>query len=346
MREGETTQRTVARTLGRYQVIKRIGRGGMGDVWLCDDPRLHRQVAIKTLPAHSLQDREYSQRFEREAQAAAALGHPHILPIYDYGEQPTPNGQVVTYIVMPYIAGGSLADSIATYQARHTLMPPQEAIGYLAQAAEAIDYAHEQGIVHRDIKPGNMLLRNDRWLLLTDFGIAHILSSVENLTQTGVGIGTPEYMAPEQAQGKAEAASDIYSLAVIAYQLLTGQLPFSAETAYATSIQHIIAPPPPPRQINPNLSPAVEQVLLHGLAKEPAQRPPSAQAFAAELRSALRNAPFAAAVDQATLPASGTGAASTPITPPLVSGGQGDGTVAVPPASTGITRRRVLIGGA
>src|SRR3989440_10269287 len=153
-------------------------------------------------------------------------------------------------------------------------------------------------------------------------------------------------MAPEQAQGKPEAASDNYSLAVIAYQLITMQLPFQADTPYAMTVHHIITPPPPPRQINPNLSPAVEQALLHGLAKEPAQRPPSARACVEEFRSALRNAPFVAAVGQPTLPASGTGAASTPITPPLVSGGPGDGTVAVPAASTGITRRRVLIGGA
>src|SRR5581483_10974253 len=137
MREGEVTQHTTNRTLGRYQIIKRIGRGGMGDVWLCDDPRLHRQVAIKTLPAQSQQDYEFSQRFEREAHAAAALGHPHILPVYDYGEQPAPNGQVITYIVMPYVPGGSLTERIVAYQARQTLMPPQEAIAYLSQAAEA-----------------------------------------------------------------------------------------------------------------------------------------------------------------------------------------------------------------
>ena len=349
MQDADRTQIASIRTLGRYLLLRRIGKGGMGEVWLGEDPRLHRQIAIKTLPLHNSSDREFVQRFEREARAAAALNHPHILPVHDYGEhgdKGLPDGQAITYIVMPYVSDGTLAERIKKLAANGTPMPADEAIEYLSQAADAIDYAHEQQVLHRDIKPSNMLMRSDNWILLADFGIARVLSDGENLTQAGVGIGTPEYMAPEQAQGKPEAASDNYSLAVIAYQLFTGQLPFQADTPYAMTVHHIITPPPPPRQINPNLSPAVEQALLHGLAKEPAQRPPSARAFVEELRSALRNAPFVAAVDQPTLPASGTGAASTPITPPLVSGGPGDGTVAAPPASTGITRRRVLIGGA
>src|SRR6266704_303432 len=340
---GNTTPQTGNRMLGRYRLLRRIGKGGMGEVWLGEDPRLRRQVAIKTLPLLGQSNAEFSRRFEQEARAAAALNHPHILPVHDYGEQVVANGQVVTYIVMAYVQGGSLAERIAMLDHDNRGMPLNDIMSYLSQAAEAIDYAHSLGVLHRDIKPSNMLLRSDNWLLLADFGIARILSEPGQNTQTGLGFGTPEYMAPEQAQGKPEAASDNYSLAVIAYQLFTGQLPFQADTPYAMTVQHIITPPPPPRQINPNLSPAVEQALLHGLAKEPAQRPPSARAFVEELRSALRNAPFVAAVDQPTLPASGTGAASTPITPPLVSGGPGDGTVAVPPASTGITRRRVLI---
>lgn len=292
MRDGGTPQQTTTTMLGRYQLLRRIGKGGMGDVWLGDDPRLHRQVAIKILPTHNQQDREYTLRFEREARAAAALNHPHILPIHDYGEQPLPNGQVITYLVMPYISGGSLADRIAASIASRSLISPYEAITYLSQAAEAIDYAHSQGIVHRDIKPANMLLRADNWLMLTDFGIARMLSNTEHLTQTGVGIGTPEYMAPEQAQGKAEAASDLYSLAVLAYYLFTGQLPFHAETSYATTIQHMTLPPPPPRQVNPALSPAFETILLQGLAKQPAQRPASARVFIGELQRATSSAPF------------------------------------------------------
>ncbi len=274
-------------TLGRYQILQRIGKGGMGDVWLCEDPTLRRHVAIKTLPSHSQADREFALRFEREAQAAAALNHPHILPVHDYGQQPLQNGQSITYIVMPYISGGSLADRIATYTANRTTMPTHDAIMYLMQASEAIDYAHEQGLIHRDIKPGNMLLRADDWLLLADFGIARILASTDNLTQTGVGFGTPHYMAPEQAQGRAEFASDNYSLAVIAYQLFTGRVPFDADTAYATTIQHMTLPPPSPRQFNPSLSPAFEIALLKGLEKQPAQRPSSARAFVSALQQAL-----------------------------------------------------------
>ncbi|QBD83208.1 hypothetical protein EPA93_47510 [Ktedonosporobacter rubrisoli] len=285
MNDGGMTQNTT-RTLGRYHLLRRIGKGGMGDVWLGEDPRLHRQVAIKTLPSRNQQDREFSLRFEREAQAAAALNHPHILPVHDYGEQVFPNGQLVTYIVMPYIAGGSLAERITALGERNSGIPPQEALAFLMQAAEAIDYAHQQGVLHRDIKPGNMLLRSDNWLMLADFGIARIMSNSEHLTQTGMGFGTPEYMAPEQAQGKAEVASDNYSLAVIAYQLFTGRLPFSADTAYATTIQHMTLPPPAPRQYNPAMTPAFEQVLLQGLAKIPAQRPASARAFITALQQA------------------------------------------------------------
>lgn len=349
MQDGDTVQSTNAIALGRYQLLRRIGKGGMGEVWLGEDPRLHRQVAVKTLPMHNQGDHEYSQRFEREARAAAALNHPHILPIHDYGQQLLPEGQAVTYIVMPYISGGTLNDRIKALSNSGTPMSPEKALTVLQQAAEAIDYAHEQNVIHRDIKPSNMLLRGDNWLMLADFGIARIISDQEHLTQAGVGIGTPEYMAPEQAQGKAVAASDNYSLAVIAYQLFTGQLPFNAETPYAMTIQHIMSPPPPPRQINPNIPPAVEQALLHGLAKEPAERPASAQAFVAELQLALTGAPF----EQSTMPtvllpsrnSTVITGSDQPVTPPLVSMGAGEGKLRVPSPATGISRRQVLIGG-
>ena len=353
LKDGDSLQSTNTTMMGRYHLLRRIGRGGMGEVWLGEDPRLHRQIAIKTLPLHSQNDREFLQRFEREARAAAALNHPHILPIHDYGEQTLPNGEAITYIVMPYVPGGTLAQRITMLAANGTPMSLDEAINHLLQAAQAIDYAHGQNILHRDIKPSNMLLRSDDWLLLADFGIARILSDQTNLTQTSVGIGTPEYMAPEQAQGKPEAASDNYSLAVIAYQLLTGQVPFHAETPYATTVQHIISPPPPPRQINPNLSLAVEQVLLHGLAKEPAQRPASAYAFVTELQNALKNAAPGTTTSPQTLPPAGVSDATTVLqsknstlnTPPLAPHGPTDERPKEAPAPSGISRRQLLIGG-
>ncbi len=346
---GNTTPQTGNMMLGRYRLLRRIGKGGMGEVWLGEDPRLRRQVAIKTLPLLGQSNAEFSRRFEQEARAAAALNHPHILPVHDYGEQVLANGQVVTYIVMAYVQGGSLAERIAMLEHDNRVMPPNEAMSYLSQAGEAIDYAHSLGVLHRDIKPSNMLLRSDNWLLLADFGIARILSEPSQNTQTGLGFGTPEYMAPEQAQGKAEAASDNYSLAVIAYQLFTRRLPFSSDTSYATTIQHIMTPPPPPRQINPSISPAVEQLLLRGLAKEPAQRPPSARAFVAELHSALTGTPFEATYFNQTIPPTGrapfvstAGRSATQITPALTPTG---GKITERPGTTGITRRQVLIGG-
>lgn len=278
-------------TLGRYRLIRRIGHGGMGEVWLAEDPSLHRQVAIKTLPARDRADRQAALRFAREARAIAALHHPHILPIHDYGEQEQPDGQVTTYLVMPYIQGGSLAQRIALQASG--IMPYQEAISYLIQAAEAIDYAHQQGIVHRDVKPENLLLREDNWLQLADFGIAYRVSADEQGTTSNAGFGTPDYMAPEQAQGRAELASDLYSLAVIAYRLLSGRLPFHGETSYATVMQHITMPPPSPREFNPALPLETEAVLLRGLAKAPTERPASARAFVAELQQSLAAAPFA-----------------------------------------------------
>jgi eukaryotic-like serine/threonine-protein kinase len=357
MKDEDSLQSNSSVTVRRFRLLRRIGSGGMGEVWLGEDPRLHRQVAIKILPLRSQHDQEFLQRFEREARAAAALNHPHILPVHDYGEQVMNDRQTITYFVMPYVSGGTLAGRLTTLSTDNRLIPQDEAMSYLSQAAQAIDYAHGQNVLHRDIKPSNMLLRNEGWLLLADFGIARILSDQTNLTQMGVGIGTPEYMAPEQAQGRSEAASDTYSLAVIAYQIFTGQLPFRAETPYALTVLHIISPPPPPRQVNPNLSVAVEQVLLHGLAKEPAQRPPSASAFVAELQHAfadLSNAatliekPLLSSKDVATIPSrSRTGkqcdasvAAQLPTIAALT-----ELSTAVPPALKGISRRRVLIVG-
>ncbi len=275
--------------LGRYRLLRLLGRGGMGEVWLAEDTQLRRQVAVKLLPTVYTSDRSYLRDFEREARSAAALEHPHILPIHDFGEQRMAEDEVVTYLITPYISGGSLLDRIRRVNGP---FPPAEVLSYLRQVAEAIDYAHRHNVLHRDIKPANMLLQPAStplangalaastmngvgWLFLTDFGIAKLLTSTTQRSRTHAGSGTPEYMAPEQARGKAEPASDRYSFAMTAYQLCTGHVAFKGNTPYDTLIQHVTKDPPPPRQLNPTLPQSVEEAILQGLAKQPGERPPS-----------------------------------------------------------------------
>jgi serine/threonine protein kinase len=260
--------------LGRYRLTQLLGRGGMGEVWLAEDTQLRRQVAVKLLPSVFATDHDFLQDFEREAQAAAALEHPHILPIHDFGEQ-IAEDEVATYLITPYISGGTLRDRILIVSGP---LPTDEALSYLRQAAEAIDFAHSQHMLHRDIKPANMLLQQG-WLFLADFGIAKLLTSTTNRSRTYAGAGTPEYMAPEQAQGKAEPASDRYSFAMVAYHVFTGFVPFRGDTPYSTLIKQMTEEPTPPRQYNPALPQAVEQAILQGLAKRPEDRPASCMAL-------------------------------------------------------------------
>lgn len=261
--------------LGRYRLLRQLGRGGMGEVWLAEDTQLLRQVAIKLLPTVLTTDRGYLDDFAREARAAAALEHPHILPVHDFGEQQIAGDEIVTYLVTPYMSGGSLRDRILSTQGP---LPADEATGYLRQAAQAIDYAHSQQVLHRDIKPANMLLEQ-AWLFLADFGLAKLLTSTTQRSRTYAGSGTPEYMAPEQARGKAEPASDRYSFAITAYQLFTGRVPFKGETPYSTLIMQMTEEPPSPRRFNPELPEAVERAILWGLAKSPSDRPESCMAL-------------------------------------------------------------------
>src|SRR6266704_1396660 len=265
--------------VGRYRLIQLLGRGGMGEVWLAEDSQLRRQVAAKLLPAVLASDRSYLQNFEREARAAAALEHPHILPVHDFGDQRIAEDEVVTYLIMPHITGGSLRDRIQDVtESTHRRLSSNEALHFLRQAAQAIDYAHSQNVLHRDIKPANMLLQQE-WLFLADFGLAKLLTSPTFQGGTRAGSGTPEYMAPEQAQGKAEFASDRYSLGIVAYQLFTGYLPFKGETPYETLLKQMKEEPPLPRQRNPALPEAVEQAILQGIVKRAEDRPTSCAAL-------------------------------------------------------------------
>jgi serine/threonine protein kinase len=264
--------------LGRYRLVHLLGRGGMGEVWQAQDTELSRPVAIKLLPPVLRQEEEYLRAFSNEARTIASLEHPHILAVYDFGEFQC-GDEIITYLVMPLVN--------ATLRARikqqdHTLLPIATSLRYLRQAAEAIDYAHSKRILHRDIKPANMLLQDD-WLFLTDFGIARLLTTSTYRSRTHAGAGTPGYMAPEQIQGRSLPASDLYSLAIIAYQLLTGHLPFNGDEPYAIFLKHILHDPPSPRQFNAHLPETMERALLKSLSRQPEERHSSCQAFVAEL---------------------------------------------------------------
>jgi serine/threonine protein kinase/WD40 repeat protein len=267
------------RVLGHYQFLHLLGRGGTGEVWLVVDQRDQRQLALKLLSGVLVDEGEYRHMFKREARVAASLRHPHVLPLYDFGEEAIREDEIVCYLVMPYVPDGTLRERISTTKG---LLPVLEGLRYLRQAAEAIDYVHSQQVLHRDIKPANMLLKGD-WLYLSDFGIARLRSSDSYRSRTLAGYGSPEYMAPEQIQRQAEAASDRYSLGISAYQIFTGALPFTGKDPYDVLIKQMQEQPPAPHLLNPQLPSSVESVLLRALAKRPEERYPSCLAFIGDL---------------------------------------------------------------
>ncbi|GAB4513842.1 MAG: hypothetical protein OHK0046_15080 [Anaerolineae bacterium] len=250
--------------IGPYEVNEQVGAGGMATVYRGYQPRLDRSVAIKVMHQMLMQDPNYRARFEREARIIARLDHPSIVPIYDYDTQ---DGQ--PYLVMKFIQGKTLKDVLA----EGTL--PLEAIrGMMRQIADALTYAHEEGVLHRDIKPSNILIDENGHPYLTDFGLARIASQGESTMSVDTMVGTPQYVSPEQAQGNPDldAHTDIYSLAVILYELVAGRVPFSGEHAYAIIHKQIYAAPPAPSELNPEVPPEVDRVLLRALDKDPAQR--------------------------------------------------------------------------
>lgn len=263
-------------TLGRYELGQRIAQGGMAEVYLGFDRRVKRQVAVKVLYGR---DDSFVRRFEREALAVGALSHDHILPLYDFGEQ-----RPWYYLVMPYVEGGTLRE----YLLRRKRLTLEEAASFTDQIASALQYAHDQGVMHRDVKPSNILLRPDGYAYLVDFGLAKAMMGGEALTNSGAMVGTPEYMAPEQSNGVNDYRSDIYSLGVILYQMLTGRVPFTAESPVAVSLKHIQTMPTPPREINSEIPECVETVILKALAKDPNERYQEAQALSAAYWKALQ----------------------------------------------------------
>src|SRR3954451_1390971 len=267
----------------RYKVIRHILNGGMASVWEAHDELLDRRVAVKVLAMHLSEDDRARRRFEREARAAAGLSsHPNVVTIYDVGEH---DDRV--FMVMELMRGGSVADRLRSGRP----IPRETVLDWLHEAAAALDTAHESNIVHRDIKPANLLLDERDRLAIADFGIARIAQE-DQLTQTGQVLGTASYISPEQAMGEpANAASDRYALAVVAYELLTGSRPFQGEHFAAQARAHVEDPPDPPSHRRPGLSPALDAVLLRGLAKDPGARWTTAGQMVNRIEDALEQAP-------------------------------------------------------
>ncbi len=270
----------IGEMIGAYQVVEQIGRGGMATVFKAYQPSMDRYVAIKILPSHFTEDESFVGRFTQEARTLARLEHPHILPVHDYGEQ-----EGTTYLVMRYIKAGTLKDVIT----RRGPMEPREAVRVLSEVSSALDYAHSQDVIHRDIKPSNILIDERGNTFLTDFGIAKLVADTAQFTASGAIIGTPAYMSPEQGMGRpVDYRCDLYSLGVVLYELLTGRVPFEAETPLAVLLKHVNAPLPLPRQIRPELPEAVERVILKAMAKAPEDRFQSAQQMVNALAAAAQ----------------------------------------------------------
>lgn len=267
--------------LGPYRIISQIGQGGMATVYKAYHAAMDRDVAVKVLPQQLAETPAFMGRFQQEAHTIAHLEHTHILPVYDYGES---GG--ITYLVMRYLDAGTLKDRLKTRP-----VPLAEIDRLFTQLASALSYAHSKGVIHRDLKPANALLDAQGSLFLSDFGIAKLLESDRQFTQTGGLIGTPDYMSPEQARGQpVDQHTDIYSLGIILYEMVTGRVPFEADTPLAVILKQINDPLPLPSSVKPDISPAVERVLLKALAKDPADRFDSAGAFVAAWKQALGEA--------------------------------------------------------
>lgn len=263
--------------IGRYEIKTELGRGGMATVYRAYDPRFERNVAIKVLPRAFLHDAQFRTRFDREAKMIAMLEHPAIVPVYDFGEQ-----DEQPYIVMRYMSGGSLADRL-----QEGPISPEETLRITKRLAPALDAAHAQGIIHRDLKPANILFDQYGNAFLSDFGIARLAQHAEGTLTGDAIIGTPAYMSPEQVQGEKEidGRSDIYSLGIILFQMLTGETPYKADTPAKTMMMHLLEPIPHALELNPALPAGCENVITRALAKKADERYPTAEELALDLES-------------------------------------------------------------
>jgi serine/threonine-protein kinase len=292
---------------GRYRLVSRIASGGMGDVWRATDELLGRQVALKVLKPEFAGDSSFRLRFRAEAQASASLSHPGVATVFDYGEEVEAGGVYSAYLVMELVPGEPLSATLA----RETALSPVQTMDVVAQTASALQAAHDRGIVHRDVKPANLLVRPDGRIKITDFGIARAADAMA-LTQTGAILGTVAYMAPEQINGQtATSASDLYSLGVVAYLCLVGRTPFAGGQSMAVAVAHVREDVPP---LPDSIPPSVRDVVYQLLDKDPARRPPSAGALAgtaALVRDQLQGAPGQPTADGPSADVPPSGAATT-----------------------------------
>ena len=275
----------VGKTVGKYQLKDRLGAGGMAEVYRAIQKPLEREVALKVMHTHLMEQIGFKNRFLQEAKAIAALSHPHIVQIYDYeitGD--------LSYMAMEFLRGDSLEDHLMALNTDATesqFMDLDEALETVIQVAQALNFAHKRGVIHRDIKPANIMRTAEDRVVLTDFGIATLLHETR-LTTDGGATGTPSYMSPEQAMGgRGDERSDIYSLGAVFYQLVTGQLPFQAETLYSLIMMHVNEPPPAASEINAEIPTIVDKIIKKAMAKNPDERYQTADEFAANLKVIL-----------------------------------------------------------
>src|SRR5262245_20723835 len=274
---------------GRYRVVRKLGTGGMANVYLAEDQELGRRVAIKMLDDRHAQDEQFVERFRREAKNAAGLSHPNIVSIYDRGE-----AEGTYYIVMEYLEGRTLKELLI----RRGPTPVRIALDYTRQILAALDHAHREGIVHRDIKPHNVIVGPDGRLKVTDFGIAR--SGTSQMTEAGSIIGTAQYLSPEQAKGEpVSPASDLYSVGIVLNEMLTGSVPFTGDTPLEIAMKHLSAVPEPPSAATPGVPHELDAVVLRALAKQPEDRYQSAKEMDADLARVGQGLPVAPATEEA-----------------------------------------------
>jgi beta-lactam-binding protein with PASTA domain/predicted Ser/Thr protein kinase len=296
---------------GRYEVGPILGYGGMAEVHKGRDIRLGRDVAIKMLRADLARDPAFQSRFRREAQSAASLNHPAVVAVYDTGEEPTPDGGSVPYIVMEYVDGRTLRDVLQTEGRLH----PQRALEITADVLAALDYSHRAGIIHRDIKPANVMLTRSGDVKVMDFGIARALTgATSTMTQTAAVVGTAQYLSPEQARGEhVDQRSDIYSTGCLLYELLTGRPPFVGDSPVAVAYQHVREDVVPPSRVNSDVSPAIDAIVLKSMAKNQANRYQSAADMRSDVQRAIAGRPVEATPVLADAPTTYIPAAATTV---------------------------------